>query len=123
EDHVIYQVANAPLRSYPYPHFYVEEVFPPEFYEELRRNWPSADQLVSLESTGRVPKGAYRERFIMPLKKHEIEALPPDKGAFWSELSSWMLGSKRFFFTVMDKFETAIHARFGEAFEQTGFSH
>src|SRR5436853_7431030 len=117
EDHVIYQVANAPLRSYPYPHFYVEEVFPPEFFEELRRNWPSAEQLVSLESTGRVAKGHYMERFIMPLKEREIEALPPDKRAFWSELSAWMLGSTRCFFAIMDKFEPAIRARFGEAFE------
>ena len=123
EDHVIYQVANAPLRSYPFPHFYVESVFPVDFYPQLRRNWPSAAQLVSLESTGRVPKGAYPERFIMPLKKQQIAELPSDKRAFWSELSAWMLGSTRFFFTVMDKFEPQLRARFGPAFDRTTFSH
>ena len=123
EDHVIYQVANAPLRRHPYPHFYVEEVFPPEFYEALRRNWPSADQLVSLESTGRVAKGAYPERFIMPLKKEQLDALPPDKRAFWSELDAWMLGSERFFFTIMDKFEAALRGRFRAEFEEASFMH
>jgi len=123
EDHVIYQVANAPLRIYPFPHFYIDSVFPPDFYAELRRNWPSAAQLVSLESTGRVRKGAYRERFIMPLKKREVEALPPDKRAFWNGLSAWMLGSTRFFLAVKDKFEAPLRARFGDAFERTVFSH
>ena len=123
EDHVIYQVANAPVRPHPFPHFYIESVFPPEFYPELRRNWPNAAQLVSLASTGRVSKGSYAERFIMPLKQRQIGDLPPDKRAFWSELSAWMLGSDRFFFTVMDKFEAPIRARFGDAVDDTGFSH
>lgn len=123
EDHVIYQVANAPLRSHPYPHFYVESVFPADFYEELRRNWPTAAQLVSLESTGRVSKGSYPERFIMPLKEQEIAKLSSDKRAFWSELSAWMLGSTRFFFAVMDKFEPHLRARFGSNFESANFHH
>src|SRR5687768_15812678 len=113
EDHVIYQVANAPLRSYPYAHFYVESVFPDDFYAELRRNWPSASCFVTLESTGRVDKGAYPERFIMPLDNREVAELPPDKRAFWSELSAWMLRSNRFFYTVMGKFEAQLQTRFG----------
>jgi hypothetical protein len=38
EEHVCYQVANAPIRDYPYPHIYVESVFPPDFYRAMRRN-------------------------------------------------------------------------------------
>ena len=123
EDHVIYQVANAPLRSHPFTHFYVESVFPPDFYPQLRRNWPSAAQLVSLASTGRVSKGAYPERFIMPLKQDQVAELPADKRVFWGEFAAWMLGSTRFFFTVMDKFEADLRARFGDAFDDTAFSH
>lgn len=123
EDHVIYQLANAALRWYPYPHLYVESVFPPEFYAELRRNWPDAEHLVSLGSTGRVGKGRYAERFIMQLKERELNALPPGKRDFWSELSSWMLGSPRFFWALMEKFGPAIRERFGEAFEEIDFSH
>ena len=123
EDHVIYQIANAPLRMYPFPHVYVESVFPADFYSELRRNWPSAAQLVSLESTGRVPQGAYPERFIMPLHTKQIAALPPEKRAFWTDLSGWMLGAERFLYAVMDKFETQLRSRFDTAFERTDFRH
>lgn len=123
EDHVIYQVANAPVRLHPFPHVYIESVFPADFYAELRRNWPSAEHLVSLESTGRVTKGAYTERFIMPLHDKQIAALPDEKRAFWSELAGWMLGSSRFLFTVMDKFNAPLRTRFGSAFDPREFAH
>ena len=75
EQHVLYQIANAPMREYPYAHIYVENVFPDDFYAALRASWPDPSALVSLAETGRVPKGAYRERFVMP---------------FWMPISSRM---------------------------------
>lgn len=94
EEHVIYQIANAPIREYPYAHIYVESVFPPDFYRELRKNWPTAANLVSLESTGRVPKGAYPERFIMPLRKAEVDTLPGESREFWIMLSNIFTAKK-----------------------------
>lgn len=35
--HVIYAVTNAQLNLYPYPHFYVRNVFPADFYADLVR--------------------------------------------------------------------------------------
>src|SRR4051812_7904013 len=91
QEYVQYQVANAQLREYPYPHIYVDSIFPADFYAELRRNWPSAEQLVSLGSTGRVPHGAYSERFIMPLGTPLMESLPAEKKVFWKDAAAWML--------------------------------
>ena len=48
EEQVIYQIANAPMCDYPYPHFYVENVFPADFYARLRANWPESSSLVAL---------------------------------------------------------------------------
>ena len=48
EQHVLYQIANAPMREYPYAHIYVENVFPDDFYAALRANWPDPSALVSL---------------------------------------------------------------------------
>ena len=31
EEHVLYQIANAPVREYPYAHIYVENVFTDDF--------------------------------------------------------------------------------------------
>jgi hypothetical protein len=123
EEHAIYQIANAPLRLYPFPHIYVESVFPAAFYSALRANWPQSSQLVSLETTGRVSKGAFRERFIMPLREPELSALPGDTREFWTGMAQWMLGSTRLRSAVLDKFGPQVHGRFGEAYDEVDFTH
>ena len=123
EEHVIYQLANAPLRPYPYPHLYAESIFPPEYYAELRDNWPKASQLAPLDSMGRVPKGAYPERFVMPLTPEKVQDLPEAPREFWTDFARWMLGSTRFLYAAMDKFEPALRKRFGAELERADFSH
>ena len=41
-DHVTYRLRNAIVSSYPYPHFYVENVFPDQFYRDLLTSLPDA---------------------------------------------------------------------------------
>lgn len=116
-------IERAPMRTFPFPHVYVESVFPDDYYAELRRNWPSASRFVTLESTGRVPEGAYPERFIMPLTKDKVNALSGEGRAFWSDFSQWSLESSRFLTAAMDKFEPYVRQRFGDALESLNFSH
>ena len=124
EEHLIYQLANAPLRLYPFPHLYIESIFPPEYYAQLREHWPQASQLVSLESTGRVPQGWYAERFIMPLTSEKVGELPEDgTREFWKGFGKKMLGSPRFMYAAMDKFEPQLRQRFGAQLETLDFTH
>lgn len=37
-EHVAYKLSNAHINLYPYPHFYVRDVFPADFYADLARN-------------------------------------------------------------------------------------
>jgi hypothetical protein len=121
EEHVIYRIANAPLREYPFPHLYVESVFPPEFYAALRLNWPSASQLVQLAALGRVPEGAYPERFVMPLRDDQVRTLPGPARELWSGLAQWMILSDRLLYALIDKFEAQVRQRLGAALEHTVF--
>lgn len=116
-------IERAPMRTFPFPHVYVESVFPDDYYAEIRRNWPSASRFVTLESTGRVPAGAYPERFIMPLTKDKVNALSGEGRAFWSDFAAWSLESNRFLMAAMDKFEPYVRQRFGDALETLSFSH
>jgi hypothetical protein len=122
-EHVMRAIDRAPMRTFPFPHVYIDSIFPADYYEELRRNWPSASRFVTLESTGRVPAGAYPERFIMPLTPEKVDALPPQGRAFWSGFAQWMLESDRFLLAAMDKFEPYVRQRFGDALETMNFSH
>lgn len=44
---VCYKIANAPVQKYPFPHFYIEEVFPDSFYRQLRAILPPKDDYKS----------------------------------------------------------------------------
>lgn len=112
EDHVLYQIFNAPLRNYPYPHIYVENVFPEDFYRELRRNWPDSSAFVPLAATGRVSPGAYPERFVIPVSPEGIATLTPERRPFWESFAQWFAGHD-FCMTMIEKFEPEVMERLG----------
>jgi hypothetical protein len=112
ESHVLYRIANAPLLAYPFPHFYVESVFPEEFYQSLRARLPEAAAYTRLDETGGVTKGAYQERSVcslLDLEEHEATA---GAGSFWAELNGWLM-SEQFARFVAGKFRDGIAARYG----------
>ena len=41
EAHIAYEFGNARIRDFPFPHFYLENVFPVDFYEKIQLNLPS----------------------------------------------------------------------------------
>jgi len=120
EQHVLYQIANAPMREYPYAHVYVENVFPADFYRGLRENWPDPSSLISIADTGRVPKDAYRERFVMPFTEQEITKLNEARRPFWEDFAGWLL-TQQFMTAMIDKFEPYVKERFGDDLYKCGF--
>ena len=111
EEQSLYRIANAPLRDYPYPHLYVEDVFPAAYYAEMRASWPDSESLLTLDAYGRVPAGAYPDRYALPLTATGVATLPPDKQTFWRGLGGWML-TDRFISAMVDKFRPHVEARF-----------
>ena len=112
ENHVLYRIANAPLLAYPFPHFYVESVFPADFYAALRARLPEAAAYTRLDETGTVSKGAYPERSVCSLLDLEEYEATRNAGSFWADLNSWLM-SERFPHLVAGKFRDGIIARYG----------
>lgn len=111
EEWALYRIANAPMRTYPYPHLYVENVFPPDFYAALRTHWPGGDALRRLDELGRVPKNAYPERFVMALDENALAGMAEAQRAFWSGFGGWLLGL-RFLEAMVTKFQEHVDRRF-----------
>lgn len=111
EDHVLARIMAAPIKRLPSPHFYIDGVFPDDYYRDLLANMPSDADFTCLGDTGRVPKGAYRERFVFLPKKDDIDTLPSDKRAFWHDFSKWLYG-ERFFRSMVGKFAQNAATRF-----------
>jgi hypothetical protein len=122
EQHVLYQIANTPIREYPYAHIYVENIFPDDFYDKLRANWPDPSALISIGDTGRVAKDAYPERFVLPFRPSELDKFTEDRRPFWTKLASWLI-TQRFLTAMIDKFERHIKERFGDDLYQCVFEN
>lgn len=121
EEFVHYQIANAGVRYYPFPHFFVAPVFPPDFYEVLLRNLPPTDWYSPIKETASVtflkqaPEGVspYPERFIADLADVEEREEQAGAGDFWRQISEWIT-SDRFRTLMLRKFGPDVTARFGE---------
>lgn len=111
EAHVIYNIANAAVRTYPFPHFFVHPVFPPAFYKALRAALPPTRAYKRLEEGGTlIKKGTYQERFFCSLS--EAAHAGGSDGPL-SQMAEWMHGD-RFARLVLHKFDQARRDRYGD---------
>ena len=111
--HVLYQITNAPIREYPYPHILVHEVFPPAFYRELRANLPEESALKTLGALGRVEGTDYAARLAMSLTPQTVATLPAAQRAFWEGVGDWILGGG-FMQIMIAKFALYLQRRLGD---------
>lgn len=107
-----YNLANAPLSLYPFPHFYLRNVFPPEFYQDILANFPDSSKLLPLADV-RMVKG-YEERFVLEMIPKYLTRLPDAQKKFWENFSTWLL-SGRTANILLNKFNPYIQARFKDA--------
>lgn len=84
--HVMYQVLNASVRRFPFPHLYVENVFPADFYAEIRRNMIEDAAYTRLVDSGRVGKGYSGARFSLFPEELEQNVADTAKKQFWKSV-------------------------------------
>jgi hypothetical protein len=110
---VLYKIANAPINPYPFPHIYVRNVFPEDFYRELQENLPPREVFKSLTALKRV-SGSYPEtRLVLPLTPDYLQGLDEPNRSFWQQMSSWMLGGA-FGQALLPMFTEYLEMRFGD---------
>jgi len=114
EQFVFYQVANAQVREFPFPHFYIHPIFPDPYYRTLRERLPDLSTYRRLDETGTVPKGSDPERFICAVEDLEESESIAEGSSFWADLNDWLMGPE-FARLLMYKFREGIAQRFGAA--------
>lgn len=110
---VLYKVANAPVNLYPFPHIYVRDVFPQDFYTLLREHLPPAGVYKDLKELNRVDAGYPDTRLVMLVSPENIQALAEPLRSFWDGLARWLLGG--FGTTALAKFRQFLDRRFGDS--------
>lgn len=109
--HLIYKIANAHVRTYPFAHIYVTDVFPAGFFEELRSNLPAQDEYAVLADTGRVGTGYSRARLSLFPSDLDKTNLAPAQRDFWRRVFQ-TLGDGEFGAAVFKLFRPFIEDRF-----------
>jgi hypothetical protein len=110
---VQYQIANARVREFPYPHILVHDIFPADFYRELRANLPEKSALSTLGTLGRIEGPDYPARLVMPLTRELVAALPGGQRQFWEQVGNWLLGGE-FGRMMVAKFAPYLQRRLGD---------
>ncbi len=105
-----YKVGNAQFNMFPYPHFYIPDVFPTEFYKDIQKNLPDPQAMLPIEQVR--PVKGYKERFVLEMSEEHLATLPEAKRAFWKHFSEWLVGSGNFGNLVFTKFKPFIEQRF-----------
>jgi hypothetical protein len=110
---VLYKMANAPVSVYPFPHIFVKDVFPPDYYRRLRENLPPAAAYQDLKALGRVGAAYPDTRLVMLVTLENVQALAEPARGFWDEFASWLFGG--FGRIALGKFEPFLNQRFGDS--------
>lgn len=108
--HAMYQIANSPIREYPFPHICVEGVFPATFYEEALANLPRDEGYTPLKETGRVGAGYSAARLALFRDTIGEAKVTPGQRAFWTAMFD-AFGGNEFGNLVLGKFQSFIERR------------
>lgn len=113
KNHMLYRVANSPVRAFPFPHICVEDVFPGAFYAEILRHRLADTAYRPLSETGRVSKGAYEARLcLFPAELDQATMADPQR-VFWRRLFT-MFDDRECTQLWLDLFRQGIEQRFRE---------
>jgi hypothetical protein len=116
-----YRLVNAPVQLFPYPHIYVEDVFPADFYREIRKHLLPKESHKTLTSLKRVSDGYPDTRVVLPLTPDEVGQLEPPFRDFWQRMALMLLDGV-FTQLVLSKFGPYLQQRFPDP-EAVQFRH
>ena len=105
-----YKLGNANINMFPYPHFYLENVFPADYYQLIQKNLPKPEEMLPIEEVR--PVKGYKERFVLELHDKYLASLPDAKQKFWKQLQHILVEKTNFASLVFSKFEPFIAKRF-----------
>ncbi len=110
ELHTAYEFGNAQVRDFPFPHFFLKNIFPKEFYKKIQENLPATSELWPIEE--KRPVRGYKERFVCCFDDESLSSLSSEKSIFWKNFrDAYLRGA--FGNLLISKFQSLISARFG----------
>jgi hypothetical protein len=111
--HVTERLRTAEVELEPYPHYYLENVFPDDYYQTLLRNLPESTVYQNLFEVTDLKLDHFRHRDQRDLNEGWTATLPGEIKGFWDSFNEWFLGPD-LAHAVMASFATQLQPRFGD---------
>ena len=90
--HFIQRLQTATVDPDPFPHFYLEHIFPDDYYQDLLNNLPSTAVYDNLYEVTDLKLDHFRHRNQRDLDAGWTARLPTDLQPFWDSFNAWFLG-------------------------------
>jgi hypothetical protein len=110
--HVVERFRAAHVTPEPFPHYYLENVFPDDYYQALLGQLPSSRVYQNLFEVSNLKLDHFRYRDQRDLNEGWTDKLPSELRAFWDDFNKWFLGPD-LARAVLDSFAEPLDARFG----------
>jgi hypothetical protein len=112
--HFITRLRTAKVVYDPYPHYYIEHVFPAEYYQALLRHLPASAVYENwLSSVTLFKLDHFQYRAQRDLNEGWTENLPAELRGFWDSFDEWFHGPE-LAQAALESFAAPLSARFGE---------
>ena len=111
--YVIDRLRTSRVLQEPYPHFYLEDVFPAEYYESMLRCLPDSSIYDNLFAVTSLKLDHFRHRDQRDLNDGWTELLPDDIKGFWVDFNRWFMGPE-LAQAVLRTFGEPMGERFGD---------
>ncbi len=102
-EHFVERLCSARVERDPFPHYFVEQVFPEDYYRELLRNLPSNEIYENLYEVTDLKLDHFRHRDQRDMNHGWTAQLPSEIRSFWDSFDQWFL-SEELAETVMRSF-------------------
>jgi hypothetical protein len=111
--YLIERLRSAHVEADPFPHFYLERVFPDDYYEELLRHLPGSTIYENLYEVTDLKLDHFRHRYQRDLNEGWTNALPEPLQSFWNSFNQWFL-SAELAQAVLGSFAEPLRPRLGD---------
>ena len=89
--HLVGRLRETEVDTSPFPHFYLENVFPEQYYEQILRHLPGSEIYENLYEVTDLKLDHFRHRYQRDMTDGWTSALPPELQSFWNSFNEWFL--------------------------------
>jgi hypothetical protein len=111
QSYILYQIANAPIRDYPWTHIIFDKIFHDTYYDLLLKNLPEEEYLIDITKVKFHNTGYSPNRFIL----NDYDSLSINQKLFWKQTSE-MFTDGKLKSVILNKFKKQIYDRIGSEF-------